>query len=61
MTAEPAAPDGGLANDGWRESRSPADPDDRIDRFRVADAGAVRDRLARARRAFPGWRDAGLA
>jgi succinylglutamic semialdehyde dehydrogenase len=41
-------------------SISPADPDDEIGRFDVADAHAVDEAVARARRAFPAWRDAGL-
>ncbi len=44
----------------WLESRSPADPKDEIGRFEVADAAAVDAAVARARAAFPGWRDAGL-
>jgi len=42
-------------------STSPADPGDEIGRFPVADAAAVRAAVARARAAFPAWRDAGLA
>ena len=41
-------------------SVSPADPEDRIGDFEVADASAVAEAVARARAAFPGWRDAGL-
>jgi succinylglutamic semialdehyde dehydrogenase len=41
-------------------SVSPADPTDEIGRFRVADAGAVDAAVARARAAFPAWRDAGF-
>jgi succinylglutamic semialdehyde dehydrogenase len=41
-------------------SVSPADPADRIGDFEVADASAVSDAVARARSAFPAWRDAGL-
>ncbi len=42
-------------------SVSPADPDDEIGRFRVADAAAVDAAVARGRAAFPAWRDAGFA
>jgi succinylglutamic semialdehyde dehydrogenase len=42
------------------ESRAPGDPDDRIGTFDVADAAAVDAAVARARRAFPAWRDAGF-
>ncbi len=42
------------------ESVSPADPADVIGRFPIADAGAVDAAVARAREAFPAWRDAGL-
>jgi len=42
------------------ESRSPADPSDVIGAFAIADASAVDVAVARARRAFPAWRDAGL-
>ena len=42
------------------ESVSPADPDDRLGVFPVADAAAVEAAVARAREAFPGWRDAGI-
>jgi succinylglutamic semialdehyde dehydrogenase len=41
------------------ESRSPANPADRIGRFAVADAEAVAAAVARARAAQPAWRDAG--
>jgi succinylglutamic semialdehyde dehydrogenase len=41
-------------------SVSPADPRDEIGRFAVADAAAVDAAVARARGAFPAWRDAGL-
>jgi succinylglutamic semialdehyde dehydrogenase len=41
------------------ESVSPSDPADVVGRFPVSDAGAVREAVARAREAFPGWRDAG--
>jgi succinylglutamic semialdehyde dehydrogenase len=41
-------------------SVSPADPSDVIGSFAVADAGAVDAAVARARRAFPGWRKAGI-
>lgn len=43
------------------ESVSPADPRDVVGRFPVADAAAVDAAVARARAAFPAWRDAGLA
>ncbi len=42
------------------ESVSPADPDDRLGAFPVADASALEAAVARARGAFPGWRDAGF-
>jgi succinylglutamic semialdehyde dehydrogenase len=42
-------------------SVSPADPRDELGRFAVADERAVDDAVARARAAFPGWRDAGFA
>lgn len=42
-------------------SRSPANPNDVIGRFAVADAAAIDAAVARARAAFPRWRDAGLA
>ena len=41
-------------------SVSPSDPSDEIGRFAVADAAAVDAAVARARRAFPAWRDAGF-
>jgi len=41
-------------------SRSPADPRDELGRFPVADAAAIDAAVARARRAFPAWRDAGF-
>ncbi|MGH0032199.1 MAG: aldehyde dehydrogenase family protein, partial [Myxococcota bacterium] len=41
-------------------SVSPADPTDVVGRFPVADAAAVDAAVGRARRAFAGWRDAGL-
>jgi succinylglutamic semialdehyde dehydrogenase len=41
-------------------SVSPADPDDEIGSFPVADEAAVAAAVARAREAFPAWRDAGL-
>ena len=41
-------------------SVSPADPEDEVGRFPVADAAAVDAAVALARRAFPAWRDAGL-
>ena len=40
-------------------STSPADPEDEIGRFPVADAGAIDAAVARARAAFPAWRSAG--
>ena len=42
-------------------SFSPADPRDEIGAFAVADESAVARAVARARAAFPAWRDAGLA
>jgi succinylglutamic semialdehyde dehydrogenase len=42
------------------ESRNPANPDDVIGEFAVADAAAVASAVARARGAFPAWRDLGL-
>ncbi|MFQ5418611.1 MAG: aldehyde dehydrogenase family protein, partial [Myxococcota bacterium] len=42
-------------------SISPSDPDDELGRFAVADATAVDAAVARARAAFPAWRDAGEA
>ena len=41
-------------------SVSPADPRDEIGRFPVADAAAIGAAVARARAAFPAWRDTGL-
>lgn len=41
-------------------SVSPADPEDEIGRFPVADADAVERAVGRARAAFPAWRDAGF-
>jgi succinylglutamic semialdehyde dehydrogenase len=41
-------------------SVSPADPNDEIGRFPVATAQCVDAAVARARRAFPSWRDAGF-
>jgi succinylglutamic semialdehyde dehydrogenase len=41
-------------------SVSPADPDDEVGRFPVADAGSVDAAVHRARAAFPAWRDAGF-
>lgn len=41
------------------ESRSPADPQDLIGSFPIADAAAVSAAVERARRGFPAWRDAG--
>ncbi|HXK23708.1 MAG TPA: aldehyde dehydrogenase family protein [Myxococcota bacterium] len=41
------------------ESRSPADPDDRIGRFPVAGESEIDLAVARARAAQPAWRDAG--
>jgi succinylglutamic semialdehyde dehydrogenase len=42
-------------------SVSPADPDDELGRFPVADAAAVDAAVGRARAAFPAWRDAGFS
>jgi len=42
------------------ESRSPADSSDVLGAFAQADAAAVDAAVARARRAFPAWRDAGI-
>jgi succinylglutamic semialdehyde dehydrogenase len=42
-------------------SVSPADPSDEVGRFTISDAAAVDAAIGRARRAFPAWRDAGLA
>jgi succinylglutamic semialdehyde dehydrogenase len=41
-------------------SVSPADPNDELGRFPVADSEAVDAAVARARAAFPAWRDAGF-
>ena len=41
-------------------STSPADSDAEIGRFPVADGAAVDAAVARARAAFPAWRDSGL-
>jgi succinylglutamic semialdehyde dehydrogenase len=43
------------------ESVSPSDPSDVVGRFPVADGAAVAEATARARDAFPAWRDAGAA
>jgi len=45
---------------GELRSVSPADPGDELGRFPVADAAAVDAAVARARTAFPAWRDAGF-
>ena len=42
-------------------SASPADPADEIGRFAVWEPDAVGEAVARARAAFPAWRDAGFA
>jgi succinylglutamic semialdehyde dehydrogenase len=42
-------------------SVSPADPSDEIGRFPVWESEAVGEAVARARAAFPAWRDAGFA
>jgi len=42
-------------------SVSPADASDEVGRFTISDAAAVDTAVGRARRAFPAWRDAGLA
>jgi succinylglutamic semialdehyde dehydrogenase len=44
----------------WLVSVSPADPADEIGRFPVAGESEVAAAIARARRAFPAWRDAGF-
>ena len=44
----------------WLRSVSPADPGDEIGRFAIASDRDVGDAVARARRAFPAWRDAGF-
>jgi len=54
-----AKPSEGGSPQGWLESRSPADPEDLVGRFEVADAAGVDAAVGRARRAFPAWRDAG--
>ena len=41
-------------------SSSPADPSDEIGRFAIAGVAEIDAAVARARRAFPAWRDAGL-
>jgi succinylglutamic semialdehyde dehydrogenase len=41
-------------------SVSPSDPNDEVGVFPVADAAGVDEAVARARKAFPAWRDAGL-
>ena len=42
------------------ESVSPSDPSDVVGRFPVADDAAVSAAVARARDAFPRWRDTGI-
>jgi len=44
----------------WLVSVSPADPADEIGRFAIAGEREVDAAVARARRAFPAWRDAGF-
>ena len=44
----------------WLVSVSPADPADEIGRFAIAGEPEVEAAVARARRAFPAWRDAGF-
>jgi len=44
----------------WLVSVSPADPADEIGRFALAGESEVATAVARARRAFPAWRDAGF-
>ena len=44
----------------WLVSVSPADPADEIGRFAVAGEPEIDAAVARARRAFPAWRDAGF-
>jgi succinylglutamic semialdehyde dehydrogenase len=44
----------------WLASVSPADPADQIGRFAIAGEPEVAAAVARARRAFPAWRDAGF-
>ena len=41
-------------------SVSPAEPEDEIGRFPIAGDELVGDAVARAREAFPAWRDAGF-
>ena len=41
-------------------STSPAEPSRVLGRFTIASESAVSDAVARARDAFPAWRDAGL-
>ena len=41
-------------------SSSPAAPSDEIGRFAIAGVAEIDAAVARARRAFPAWRDAGL-
>ena len=43
------------------ESISPSDPSDVVGEFAVADAAAIAEAVARARAAFPRWRDLGAA
>ena len=43
----------------WLVSTSPANPEDEVGRFPIADDAAVDRALARARDAFPVWRDLG--
>jgi len=45
---------------GELRSVSPADPGDELGRFPIDQPADVDDAVARARAAFPGWRDAGL-
>jgi succinylglutamic semialdehyde dehydrogenase len=44
----------------WLVSVSPADPADEIGRFAISDVTEVEAAVARARRVFPAWRDAGF-
>jgi succinylglutamic semialdehyde dehydrogenase len=44
---------------GELRSGSPANPDDEVGRFDIADAAAVDAAVRRSRAAFPAWRDAG--
>jgi succinylglutamic semialdehyde dehydrogenase len=46
--------------EGQLLSSSPADPHDEIGRYGIASEQDVADAVARARRAFPAWRDAGF-